>query len=169
MAGPLLLLLALNVGLVIVGRVMKRVKYAMGSISRSTFDWVCTKDDKKRACTLYVVTRSLGGLIKHVGLYFDWGDKQAIYDAGKLNYLLVPSWSPETLDESEYTWVKEETYECTCSPRQVNRAAVDLERTGKPYDLKDNNCYWWAYDLAKALDVTIKYSRWAVLRSFLPF
>lgn len=130
-----------------------------------TFDWVCTKDKIKRKCSLKVITRPLAleGIVKHVALYFDWKDKQAIYEAGELNNLLIPSWSPERITECDFDWTVEETYDFQCSPQMVNRTAADLDRTGKPYNLSKNNCYWWAYDCAKELGVEIEYSSWAIL------
>ena len=140
-------------------------KEATQSDSHKTFNCETTEDDTKRACTMYVLTRRIDvriPLAKHVALYFDWGDTQAIYEAYDVDGKLISSWSPETIEESEYKWFKKETYKCTCSPEQVNRAAEDLKRTGN-YRAAKNNCQKWAYDLAKALSVTIKYPIWTAI------
>ena len=66
-----------------------------------------------------------------------------------------------------YKWEVDEEHQCCISPKQENRNAVDLVRSGRYYDVVENNCYWWVLDLAKTFDIEIIFSVWAAL-SFIP-
>lgn len=136
--------------------------------SPTEFEWKCDNDGKRSGCDVQVISRDIGvGIARHVALYFDWGWKQAIYESGDENGYLIPFWSKEKLENSEFIWVVDESYHCSCSPKEVNREAIDLERSGRYYDVAENNCYWWAMDLAKKFGIKIDISIWAAL-SFIP-
>lgn len=143
------------------------------------FEWVRDFEVRVRTCSVQVISRDVGGSIsnsksskfgnsgnsgiaKHIALYFDWGDRQAIYEANAVNDKLIPSWINGPLSDSEEKWTVEESYSCECSPKQVNEKAKDLPLSGQHYQLTTANCYWWAYDFAKTLGINIELSDWAV-------
>lgn len=130
------------------------------------FNWKLDNDVSCKACTLKVVTRPLeAGVGNHVALYFEWFGKQALYEAGCDVVSLVPWWTAGPLDKSE--WTVDEIHKREMTPKKVNRTALNLDRSGRCYDVVENNCYWWVLDFSEALGIEIDLSVWAAL-SFAP-
>ena len=131
-------------------------------------DWKLDNDKISQLCDVKVVSRAIGSTIgNHVAMFFDWGSKQALYEAGDVGGSLVPTWSKGPLSSSKHEWKVDEAYQRCISPHEVNRNAIDLVRSGRYYDVVENNCYWWVLDLAKKFQIEINFSVWAAL-SFIP-
>ena len=154
----------------------------MENPSKRSFSWETDFDVLKRPCDLHYITRSIqfgtssrsngsnssngdgGNLIKHVGLYFEWDDRKAVYEAFDVDGWLIPCWFDGSIEESADNWNIEQTYHCHCSPAEVNSIAKNLPISGVKYNVLLTNCFYWARQLASQLGVDLGMSIWTLAR-----
>ncbi|CAL4061016.1 unnamed protein product [Meganyctiphanes norvegica] len=102
---------------------------------------------------------------QHWALFFNWKDKNLVYELGKNQGLITPSCT-----EGEPTPIYTRVLLSSATqvdPDAVHEAAMNCSLNGQPYSAGWNNCQQWTEEIANKLEIPLQYDKISGVPAFI--